>query len=150
MRTNMSSGSYAARILAALLEVIGLPKISKLSGARKNKLFQKIHRGLVSGDLWKRDRLNSIRDGFKCQYRRLTLLVTANAHLVHDKVSIEALCLFDTVTAVGLPKSGLGRHLSPFLRMFPIFRKNYAHLEDIIRKAPSSKSPSLFCDGRIY
>jgi hypothetical protein len=60
------TGSYAARILVALIAVVGLPKTHKLSTDRKNRLFQRIYKGLTSGDLWIPMRLAEIRDGYKC------------------------------------------------------------------------------------
>jgi hypothetical protein len=59
---------------------------------------------------------------------------------VHDNVSIDALCLFDTVASLGVPKVGAGAYIAPILRMLPAFRKDFAHFERIVRHPPEGKS----------
>jgi hypothetical protein len=58
---------------------------------------------------------------------------------VRDSVSIDALCLFDTVASLGVPKVGAGTYIAPILRMLPPFRRDYAHFESIVRCPPKGK-----------
>jgi hypothetical protein len=58
---------------------------------------------------------------------------------VHDDVSIDALCLFDTVASLGVPKVGAGAYIAPILRMLPAFRKDFAHFKRIVHHPPEGK-----------
>jgi hypothetical protein len=58
---------------------------------------------------------------------------------VHDNVSIDALCLFDTVASLGVPKVGAGAYIAPILRMLPAFRKDFPHFERIVHYPPEGK-----------
>jgi hypothetical protein len=62
------TGGFAARIFAALVDLVGLPKTGNISGARKNVLYRKIKEETLSGDLWKREKLLEVRDGYECLY----------------------------------------------------------------------------------
>jgi hypothetical protein len=55
---------------------------------------------------------------------------------VHENVFIDALCLFDTVASLGVPKVGAGAYVAPILRILPAFRKDFSHLENIVRHPP--------------
>jgi hypothetical protein len=54
-------------------------------------------------------------------------------------VTIEALCLFDTVASLGIPKVGAVRHIASVVGIFSPFRKDYAHFESIVRSPPLRK-----------
>jgi hypothetical protein len=55
---------------------------------------------------------------------------------VHENVFIDALCLFDTVASLGVPKVGAGTYVAPMLQMLPAFRKDFSHLKNIVRYPP--------------
>jgi hypothetical protein len=116
-----------------------LLKVEKDSEARKRLFYQKIREGLVSGSLWNDDTLDEVRDGHECiapAPHPINRLLTSE---VHENVFIDALCLFDTVASLGVPKVGAGSYIAPILRMLPPFRNDYAHFESIVTCPPESK-----------
>ncbi|KAF8849584.1 hypothetical protein BDZ45DRAFT_752588 [Acephala macrosclerotiorum] len=118
-----SRGAFTARVFAALTSLVGLLKTETnppVSSFRTRLFHQKIREGLVSGKLWDIDTFDELRDGYE----------------FHDNVSIDALCLFDTVASLGVPKVGAGAYIAPILRMLPAFRKDSAHFEHIVRHPP--------------
>ncbi|CZR55735.1 uncharacterized protein PAC_05623 [Phialocephala subalpina] len=117
-----SRGAFTARVFAALTSLVGLLKTQTVSEARKKLFYQKIHKGLVSGDLWNNDTLDEVRDGYQ----------------FYDDIPIDALCLFDTVASLGVPKVGAGSYIAPVMRMLPQFRKDYAHFERVMKRPPNS------------
>jgi hypothetical protein len=118
---------------------VGLLKTCGVSAARKRLFYQRIRDGLVSGNLWDNDTLDEVRDGYECTSPSSGPFNHTLTSQVHDDVPIDALCLFDTVAALGVPKVGAGAYVSPILRMLPPFRHDYAHFENIVNYPPESK-----------
>jgi hypothetical protein len=119
---------------------VGLIKTENVSEARKRRFYQKTREGLVSGSLWDNpDTLDELQDGHECTALSSCLISRLLTLKVRDNVSIDALCLFDTVASLGVPKAGAGTYIAPILRMVPPFRKDYAHFESIVRCPPKGK-----------
>jgi hypothetical protein len=119
---------------------VGLLKTEKVSKPRKRLFYRKAHEGLISGRLWEDiDTLDELRDGYECTALPSCLINRLLTSKVHNNVSIDALCLFDTVASLGVPKVGAGSYIAAILRMLPPFCRDYAHFESIVRCPPKGK-----------
>jgi hypothetical protein len=119
-----------------LLKTSSTPEVSE---TRKRLFYEKIHKVLVSGNLLDNDTLDEVRDGYECTALSSGSFDCLLTSQVHENVPIDALCLFDTVAALGVPKVGAGAYIAPILRILPPFRQDYAHLENLVNCPPESK-----------
>jgi hypothetical protein len=119
---------------------VGLIKTENVSGIRKTEFYQTIREGLVSGSLWDNiDVLEGLRDRYDCTALSSHLISCLLTLKVRDNVSIDALCLFDTVASLGVPKVGAGAYIAPILRLVPLFRKDYPDLKGLSVAHPKVK-----------
>ncbi|RDW57752.1 hypothetical protein BP5796_12553 [Coleophoma crateriformis] len=84
--------AWAARYLALIIFVIGLPKNGD------EKLFHRIYKACSNKTIFNHGVVDKLLEGYECW----------------DNVRINALCCFDTVGSLGLPLTGLARPLTIF------------------------------------
>ena len=151
-------GAFTAHVFAELTSLVGLIKTENVSEARKRRFYQKTREGLVSGSLWDNiDALEELRDGYECTALSTHIISCLLTSKVRDNVSIDALCLFDTVASLGVPKVGAAAYIAPILRLVPLFRKDYPDFERIVRCPPKGKiyirppsAPAIFSLIHVY
>ncbi|KAH8590660.1 hypothetical protein B0O99DRAFT_691438 [Bisporella sp. PMI_857] len=111
-----SRGAWAARYLAMLIDLIGLPKDGD------ERLFHRLYKACSNSSIFKKGATERLLDGYDCW----------------TNVKIDALCCFDTVGSLGLPITGIAKPLT----ILRLWRKKKP---DLISDVASNVQFSFHC-----
>ncbi|KAK0744875.1 hypothetical protein B0T21DRAFT_94333 [Apiosordaria backusii] len=103
-----SRGAWAARYLAKLIHLVGLP------GKRDERFYKKVYKACKSRKVCDPGHVGSLKDRYECK-----------------SVNIDALCCFDTVGSLGLPVTGLAKPFAIF-RMLGNQQKAVDLVSDVV------------------
>ena len=106
----LPQGAWAARYLAKIVEIAGLPKNGD------EKFFHDLYKACDSGSIFNKTTKNLFK-GYECQSKPAPSHSPPVQYLVlldagWQDVKISALCCFDTVGSLGLPLTGLAKPLA--------------------------------------
>ncbi|KAK7911904.1 hypothetical protein PG985_014385 [Apiospora marii] len=108
--------AWAARYLAKLIEVVGLPERGD------GKLYKRLYNVCRKDSIITHEVAQELLDGYNC----------------HKGVKIDALCCFDTVGSLGIPLTGVAKPLA-------IFRARKQRQDDVIYEVPSNVRYAFHC-----